>query len=1744
MYRNTIKRWSRFIGEIFRSLLLLGLAIIFFAVFYVVNLPETSNNKVQAMASPASSMFNSYMLDNVVADGNWTGWETMPTRSTGPSWVKWTAQEATVYQNQKPFLMTSKAVVGDYEKYTFNSWYLRLLVPKGETSSTINFRDLCFSGWDFGTAGYGERFEIQLEGSKIYQNYDSSASNYHANAKAHPYSYRTGRLAGKGFLECQKGNHARVVYNRNSNFTPDLDPNIEQSLVLDLSSHTPSRTHYAAVPGQEPLYNIAGNNGAGLTQDYDEYKLTFLHTDTDGSYQYMNSFYAASATPGHYLVGNEAGNYIGFSSPVPGWDKQSTVNDKWQITFEVASTECDQSETIQLTLVDNDQNPAVTGTVWEMERSDYFEALTSGGAMSFTKNSALTQTWQNEGEDAVDPKPLTLEPTKVYRIMFSGLRDQNILGFGIPSDPANIRKCHGQNDLTIGIGGQYRCELYVKHANLSTLGSGSKKNVNDIEHIELFLARKTGPTNSPTYTTIESLEYKAPPATIYTSQGLANKIVNPLRNLEPPPKSIPNDRVFTDLNWSKILDPTETDNTDYKGKLNELVVVVKAYWAKDSNGVVKKVSLSASDYLVVENANLPIADFPKTQADCQNEVPTAIIRVLEPCKNATGTTKVPGWIRLDSLEWVTQPTAKIEITVEDKSSNKISSASGVFDQTTQSSSVQYLLTPFTIDDYDRWKPLDIYLTGYKPPGQSLKKFQRRVGNSYVNVRYPATINYESQAGQCASPPPRSCTQALSNSPPGEYQTKTYITYPKVTRTKSISYDYHDGGTQTFSDSYGRDVWTGQYQQICTGYSCQTINGNKVCSCNGYRNGAKIYQWKSYAGYPVSRTGKSISTVNATVKYEHGKVSLDMTKVKEDLIKSFKDSSTNNHERDTSTTLVNETAPVIFGMASNFSGNRKIDPDKTVHKSITGDTQGRIAVRKSPQPSDFHLEVKYKVKKGSTTWKTGTVTWSSNTDSTGISKRLEQHDDSPYLHSGSAPNVYEWEMKWKLKIKQKMIYDWNYDQTLFSDNAYSTDSVTENSGIAASQEYSRSMTYTGKWNHCTRTLIVEPPECSLGYNPDSLREYRFFNRTTENGTSGRKKTSVYPVGRSVARTRIKYINTNKFDLKTTNTQHPTFSVVQHPTVYASGHNPGITDVSSNPKTGVISANSHLYYKETARAINYPGKYVTSWVPKWSSDAKNKWPSGAQWAGDEHLNKKCEDTDNNNAVVDLLTKDVYIWADPPTCRVEYTVFEKTDDANIKIKLTNPNHAPMVIDRDNYTVYERPYPSTTTNKITGQYLGSTTTIPATASVNLSSPRFKINVDGEYFYAWDIQTSIGNEAWTTKNNSTGQRSWFEYRKDPPNEERIQSIHVSPNDPDNQCREILRIVVRPYVKVFYSSILAGGRFGERDERDACADFTDPYIIGHDSNIDGYVAAHANAATPTTFVKGSSSAYDTNAYDEIDGLYTASQRDNTTSGPHPKPLKGLTLGNVDSSKDFGGQFSKDICIANYWRQIDKSAPRTTNTLDLATGVAQLPFNGERLYYKLNSLTNKSLASRTLTISNSAAGSDLEYSKGTIYVDGNIYITDDIINNENYIFTHPSQLGYLILVARGNIYIDPSVQRIDALLVAYPEEGLDRSNSLAIAKKGKLFTCMKLASNWSRSTHYASCKNKLTINGALVAQTVKLGRIHETVLLAKTPKDTPADNNASEVINVLPEYLLAQPELPLFPDWIYTPDSTATIPLNF
>ena len=739
------------------------------------------------------------------------------------------------------------------------------------------------------------------------------------------------------------------------------------------------------------------------------------------------------------------------------------------------------------------------------------------------------------------------------------------------------------------------------------------------------------------------------------------------------------------------------------------------------------------------------------------------------------------------------------------------------------------------------------------------------------------------------------------------------------------------------------------------------------------------------------------------------------------------------------------------------------------------------------------------------------------------------DDDGRTYSGPTVNAYEWDINWRFEISENL--SGYYDSYANSSRGYSNssgDSENGNSSFLSNHlvwgGYSRqplssgnNIEYTGTYKTATCTLVVQAPTCTLSVNRGPFHSNNGnFVPETEAFDSGRDKhlgnsylnsrdVIVFPVGQQgVSRTKLRTRNYNPFQVETNSANYPEYEIETQSLAEGSrfptdGFYPKSVRTQDQPVAHVYNAfdpankgipasyNNTVSYIPERRpylnngidnSLNFPGEYLTTWTLNWQSLANGAtWthnPPAINWRGGEIASDECNTKDARHRIKGYT----YMFAEPPTCEVEYTVFDvNNDQTRVEVKLTNPNNAPMKIDRFDYEI------NRALSSILANQTGSLPLHAIPAADDLYNDNFIIGQtprlaiqrpdNGIYDFNWTLRTSMGNERWTSLDDSTDQNSWFE----DPDERILGYLPDGTATVDDECREKMRVLIRPYVKLFYGDLAVGGYFGRAREYDACSN---DQIIGGNTPV-GHLAGHAEIYHSQHI--GSSTSYGIGVHDAVIGFNSANGR-----SVWPSPEKGLTLGNVNNLNQltypdhaqWGGQFGRPRCIANYWRGAEGVEDQyISHGSSLAVDLQTLN-NNERRRYDLT-------PGQRLNI-NDGSASNTANLKATIYANGDIHIQNNIINGENTIWNTPADIGVITIIAKGNIYIAPHVTRIDAVLIAYPNEVAGQ------AVDGEIWTCYGFTTSpgLEHEGHFRYCTEQLVINGALIAQKIRLGRIHGSV----------------------------------------------------
>lgn len=314
-------------------------------------------------------------------------------------------------------------------------------------------------------------------------------------------------------------------------------------------------------------------------------------------------------------------------------------------------------------------------------------------------------------------------------------------------------------------------------------------------------------------------------------------------------------------------------------------------------------------------------------------------------------------------------------------------------------------------------------------------------------------------------------------------------------------------------------------------------------------------------------------------------------------------------------------------------------------------------------------------------------------------------------------------------------------------------------------------------------------------------------------------------------------------------------------------------------------------------------------------------------------------------------------------------------------------------------------------------------------------------------------------------------------------------------------VVNKPYLKVFGGGVWAGSAFMDPATKSCTA------ASFNGSKIRAFAKYRGGNAL------GSSAQYAAMAVGAIEGnetdqgFYSASQ----ISG---KPGY-LTFANNDFNGEdnwggnlLGGQGGR--CLPDYFDENHQGTryPANSQNWDSTTLQPDGTVN-------INTLIqgNQYLAPGNLTITSSGTfGKRL-----TIYVNGNVSVRSDI----NYPSTYSGldSIPFLTVIARGNIYIDKSVNNISGLFIAQPNQSVDPT-------KGVIYTCANSFNPVASNNMFAQCKgngagNPLSIYGAFIARTVNFHRTNGSLRNARHGEPF-SSGSIAERFFMIPELFIGRP----------------------
>jgi hypothetical protein len=309
------------------------------------------------------------------------------------------------------------------------------------------------------------------------------------------------------------------------------------------------------------------------------------------------------------------------------------------------------------------------------------------------------------------------------------------------------------------------------------------------------------------------------------------------------------------------------------------------------------------------------------------------------------------------------------------------------------------------------------------------------------------------------------------------------------------------------------------------------------------------------------------------------------------------------------------------------------------------------------------------------------------------------------------------------------------------------------------------------------------------------------------------------------------------------------------------------------------------------------------------------------------------------------------------------------------------------------------------------------------------------------------------------------------------RSLFVNPATPGGgpASAEVCAYVAnKPYTRVWGGDVSAGN--GLADSSGACTNNANAAVVGWNKRAAGSYA-------------GAGSQFAVYAMNAITDFASALFDPGGAVAP-----TGLSFTNTATSTGtglFGGNLGSVPCIPNYYSTLPASAvalPASPNVGTLASGTYT--------------------ASGNITLAGGAVPANKRI---TIYVNGNVYISSNITYSGTW---GVGSIPQFRLIVQGNIYIDNDITQVDGTYIA------QRSG----ANTGSIHTCIAVAPFTPLPLDgalNARCNRKLTVNGSLVADNIRLIRTIGTLSQSNNAEASTMPHIA-EVFNYSPALWIPQP----------------------
>ena len=317
--------------------------------------------------------------------------------------------------------------------------------------------------------------------------------------------------------------------------------------------------------------------------------------------------------------------------------------------------------------------------------------------------------------------------------------------------------------------------------------------------------------------------------------------------------------------------------------------------------------------------------------------------------------------------------------------------------------------------------------------------------------------------------------------------------------------------------------------------------------------------------------------------------------------------------------------------------------------------------------------------------------------------------------------------------------------------------------------------------------------------------------------------------------------------------------------------------------------------------------------------------------------------------------------------------------------------------------------------------------------------------------------------------------------------LRLTPARPDGSSASTevcVYVASKPYARVYGGDVTAGN--GLTTSPGSCVTNNAGAIVGWNRGDATFRGAGTQFAA---FAMG------------IISHFTTSLGNGASAAPRPSGLSFANTSTNVASGNFGGSLGSVPCIPDHYGGLATAA----GVQSIGASIATSPLNG--IYSRTGNTTLN-------------AGNVTSNQRVVIYIDGNLFITGSggaadlgIAYTGSW---NPASVPLFQVVVRGDIFIGNNIGRLDGIYVA--QKRADGSG-------GTIHTCATGFSALALDGGlYNNCNKKLTINGAFVANQVRLLRTAGT-LSQSDAAHTPAASTAGEVFNYNPTLWMAQPPRP-------------------